>query len=248
MIARGDAPIDAGALLSRFASIPVGKDDVAESGLRRIFVGSPRSLGARARLRRWAMFRESFPDFERMRVLDLGGTVDTWQRSPIRPSHVTVLNLFHQLEADDDTMVLVNGDACCATDVLEAAGVDMNFDLVFSNSLIEHVGGHARRADFAKQVRDLAPRHWVQTPYRYFPVEPHWLFPGMQFMPLAARKKVAVHWPLGFTRNYSAHDAHEQVFWTELLSLTEMRDHFPTSTIRHERVFGLTKSLIALAD
>lgn len=52
-----------------------------------------------------------------------------------------------------------------------------DFGLVYSNSLIEHLGGHARRAAFAEQVRSLAPRHWVQTPYRYSLIKPHWLVP-----------------------------------------------------------------------
>lgn len=62
------------------------------------------------------------------------------------------------------------------------------FDLVYSNSVIEHVGGHARSCDFAGMVKTLARRHWgVQTPYRYFSIEPHWLFPGLQFLPQSAR-------------------------------------------------------------
>ena len=31
----------------------------------------------------------------------------------------------------------------------------------------------------------------MQTPYRYFPIEPHWLFPGMQFLPLPVRWSIA---------------------------------------------------------
>ena len=49
--------------------------------------------------------------------------------------------------------------------------------------MIEHPGGHGRRATFAEQVRSLAPRHWVQTPYRYFPIEPRWLLPLSPAMP-----------------------------------------------------------------
>ncbi len=38
---------------------------------------------------------------------------------------------------------------------------------------------------------------WVQTPYRYFPIEPHWIFPGFQFLPLSARTEISRRWPLG---------------------------------------------------
>ena len=214
--------------------------------LRRALVDSPTSLGAKARARRWDMFRVAFPAVENMRILDLGGRVETWHRAPFKPRHVTVLNLFEAGESDADWIVLVTGDACKATDALAEANVDTSFDLVFSNSLIEHVGGHARRSELAQQVRQLAPRHWVQTPYRYFPVEPHWLFPGMQFMPAAARVKIATHWPLVHTRPANVDEARRDVLWTELVSVTEMREYFPESSILRERVLGITKSLIAV--
>jgi hypothetical protein len=73
-------------------------------------------------------------------------------------------------ESDDDRILPVTGDACQAADALAKAGVDTSFELVFSNPLIEHVGGHARRSKLARQVHQLAPPHWVQTPYPYFPL------------------------------------------------------------------------------
>jgi hypothetical protein len=212
-----------------------------------MLVDSATSLGAKARMRRWEMFREAFPAIENLRLLDLGGTVETWHRAPVRPRHVTVLNLFEPGESDDDWINPVTGDACNATDALAEANVDTGFDVVFSNSLIEHVGGHARRSELAQQVRQLAPRHWVQTPYRYFPVEPHWLFPGMQLMPAATRVTIARHWPLGHTRPANVEEARHDVLWTELVSVTEMREYFPESAILHERVLGITKSLIAVS-
>lgn len=219
---------------------------MAGTQLRRILVDSPTSLGARTRMRRWQMLREAFPAIENMRVLDLGGTIEAWRRAPVRPEHVTVLNLFEPGESDDGWIVPVLGDACDATRVLAQADVDSRFDIVFSNSLIEHVGGHARRAELARQVRRLAPHYWIQTPYRYFPLEPHWLFPGMQFLPAAARVAIAAHWPLVHTRPANIDEARNEVLWTELVSITEMRDYFPTATILRERILGVPKSIIAV--
>jgi hypothetical protein len=216
------------------------------AAIRRLLVDSPTSLGAKLRMRRWEMFRSAFPTIDNLRVLDLGGTVETWRRAPVRPRHVTVLNLFEPGESEDDWITPVTGDACQATEALLNADLETSFDVVFSNSLIEHVGGHARRSELAQQVRQLAPRHWVQTPYRYFPLEPHWLFPGMQHMPVAARVKIAMHWPLVHTRPANIDQARQDVLWTELMSIAEMRDYFPTSTILHERVLGITKSIIAV--
>jgi hypothetical protein len=118
---------------------------------------------------------------------------------------------------------------------------------VFSNSLIEHVGGHAMRVRLSDEVHQLAPYHWVQTPYRYFPLEPHWLFPLMQFLPVVARGPIARRWPLAHTRPASPDEARDSVMWTELLSVTEMKAYFPRSTMAKERLFWLTKSLIAIA-
>lgn len=215
--------------------------------MRRLLVDSPTSLGAKVRMRRWEMFRSAFPMIDNLRVLDLGGTVEAWRRAPVRPRHVTVLNLFEPGESADDWVTPVTGDACRATEALRDANLETTFDVVFSNSLIEHVGGHARRSELAQQVRQLAPRHWVQTPYRYFPLEPHWLFPGMQHMPAAVRVQIAMHWPLVHTRPANMDEARRDVLWTELVSIVEMRDYFPTSTILHERVLGITKSIIAVA-
>jgi hypothetical protein len=216
--------------------------------VRRGFVESPSSIGGRARSRRWAALLEHFPDLAEMRVLDLGGTVDWWTRAPVRPAQVVVVNLYEPGDSADPACLPVTGDACAARDVLVAAGRDTSFDLVLSNSLIEHVGGHAQRLRLAEQVRTLAPYHWVQTPYRYFPMEPHWLFPGMQFLPVGARTAVAARWPLQHTRPATREDARSEVQWTELLSISEMRGYFPESEIYKERLAGVVKSLVAVSS
>lgn len=206
--------------------------------LRDRLVDNPRSVGARMRTRRWDMFQEEFPDIAEYNVLDLGGTAEYWRRAPVKPQHVTVVNLLEPGEPGDriDT---VTGDAC------EYKALDQ-FDLVVSNSLLEHVGGHAPRARLARVIRSSAPRHWVQTPYRYFPVEPHWLFPGMQFLPVSVKARIGLSWPLQHTRSPNHSEAVDSVLWTELIGKTEMTALFPESRVRFEFMLGLPKSLLAV--
>jgi hypothetical protein len=181
-----------------------------------------------------------------MHVLDLGGTAEAWRRAPVRPAGITVLNLFEPGSSDEEWLRPVTGDACHARAYLDAVGAPTRYDLVYSNSLLEHVGGHAPRSALAAEIDALAPHHWVQTPYRYFPVEPHWLFPGLQFLPVAARAKVAAVWPLAHSRPNGPSEAFSEVQWTELIGISEMRAYFPSSTILHEKFCGLIKSIIAV--
>lgn len=179
-----------------------------------------------------------------MSVIDLGGTAESWLRAPVRPAQVQVVNLEPEPEPSELPAWLRadQGDACD----LPATILSGSYDLVFSNSVIEHVGGHAQRMRFAEAVHKLSSRHWVQTPYRYFPVEPHWLFPGFQFLPLSARARVAHRWPLAHSPSASRQDGLAEAMTVELLSRAEMAYYFPHAELKPERILGVVKSLIAV--
>jgi Methyltransferase domain len=201
---------------------------------------SASSVAATLRARRWRTFLELFPDLGEMRVIDLGGTANYWAAAPVRPAHVLVVNLEEQ-KVDEPWMSSVVGDVCQLGPEL----ADERYDLVYSNSVIEHVGGHARRQDMADNIHRLSDRHWVQTPYRYFPIEPHWLFPGFQFLPAWLATKVSMHWPLLWSRPPDERTAMSGAMSVELLDRTQFGFYFPDSQVLSERVVGLTKSLIA---
>jgi hypothetical protein len=210
--------------------------------LRNRFVDAPGSLGERMRVARWERFRRCFPGIEGMRVVDLGGTADMWLRAPLRAKHVHLINLEeHPAELPD----WITAEVADVTDPAVAAALG-SYDVVFSNSTIEHVGGHSQRRKFVAAVETLAPLHWVQTPYRYFPVEPHFVAPGFQFLPLTARARLVRHWPLVHSRPGTPEEAMNAVVNIELLTRTEMRYLFPGSELLSERVAGVTKSLIAV--
>lgn len=225
---------------------PPDPDTVASADLtkkltsRFVDATNPLSISARARRRRWAKFAAAFPSIVDMHVLDLGGTPDFWESAPERPERVTLVNL--RSFSSTDLIIAVQGDACCPP-----AGItNSNFDLVVSNSLLEHVGGHAQRSRLADVIHAASSRHWVQTPYRYFPVEPHWLFPGLQFLPFAARVAVTNRWKLGNRFTTSRQEAIDSVHEVDLIGITQMADYFPDSVIWREKFGGLVKSIVAI--
>ncbi|MEV6985044.1 hypothetical protein AB0M95_27820 [Sphaerisporangium sp. NPDC051017] len=217
-------------------------------GVRSRLIGQPNSLNTGFRAKRMGMLLERFPDLARMEVIDLGGTVRTWTRSPVRPAHVHLVNPEPPVKgvADDvlpDWVTMEIGDACA----LPPHITGRRFDLVFSNSVMEHVGGHEMRRRFADSVHMLSDRHWVQVPHLYFPVEPHWVFPLFQFLPLPVQTTIAAKWPLSAwgKRPRTRAEALPLVMEVELMSRTHMRHYFPDSTLIAERFAGFTKSLIA---
>lgn len=200
----------------------------------------PGSVTYGFRQRRNEEFKRRFPDLADMRVLDLGGTADTWLTPSMRARSITIVNIDSAVkDPGQPGMELIHADAC--------AGGFGKYDLVFSNSMMEHLGGHARRRQFSDVVQESASSWWVQTPYRYFPIEPHWIFPGFQFLPFRLRLIICQHWDtLNMPACKETAEASELVASTELISATEMRVYFPTSEIWFERILGIPKSLVAI--
>jgi SAM-dependent methyltransferase len=76
-----------------------------------------------------------------------------------------------------------------------ASGTDLPFeddafDIAFSNAVIEHVGGRDEQRRFVHELCRVAPRVFVSTPNRRFPVEVHTLMPFVHWLPRDARDRV----------------------------------------------------------
>ncbi len=208
---------------------------IRRSAVRIAGSDNPDSFAGRARARRWGEFAARFPEIAELRVLDLGGTPRFWRAAPLRPRHVTVVNLLAE-PAQEQWIDSRTGDACQPQ--------EGDFDLVFSNSLIEHLPAQQRRR-FADVAAAAAPRLWVQTPNRHFPIEPHWLFPGVQYMPRGARRWLAHNWPGSNFAELPDELIESEVQNIELLTAAELGELFAGAEIWREKIGPLTKSLVA---
>jgi len=169
-------------------------------------------------------------------ILDVGGQQASWRDSPL-PCHVAVLNLAAPDAAGSCSWI--QGDA------LRIPFADRTFDVVFSNSVIEHVGNREQQRRFADEVQRVGKRYWVQAPNRHFPIEPHFLFPGFQFLPTSLRVLVSRYWPFSWDRHFGVSEAaiEESARTIRLPTASELADLFPGGIIDREVVFGLTKSV-----
>jgi hypothetical protein len=122
------------------------------------------------------------------KIIDLGGTVSYWKSLGCLYNdprvHITILNMFADREYDDGNLTMRRGDAC------DVAFPDHHFDVVHSNSVIEHVGSTASMARMAQEVVRLAPSYFVQTPNYWFPIEPHFKSPFVHWLPEDVRIRV----------------------------------------------------------
>lgn len=222
--------------------------------MKRPAVNRPDSLASRFRRRRFELILELLAPLlaqkDRVRVLDIGGRRDYWELAPpeIAPRlEILILNnedveLETGAKPDDGLDVTyVLGDAC----EMPQYG-DGSFDLAHSNSVIEHVGSLQNMARMADETRRVSRAYYVQTPYLWFPIEPHYGVPFFHWLPAATRAQLGWKRKIGYRAQMPTWRASAALAdHTELVDRTLMRELFPDAEHRRERFALMTKSLIA---
>jgi hypothetical protein len=66
---------------------------------------------------------------------------------------------------------------------------DDAFDIAFSNAVVEHVGGRDEQQRFVAELCRVAPRVFLSTPNRWFPIETHTLVPLVHWLPPRMRDR-----------------------------------------------------------
>ncbi|MEO7558872.1 MAG: class I SAM-dependent methyltransferase [Nitrosospira sp.] len=173
------------------------------------------------------------------RVLDIGGGAFPW--SYIKPSaKITLLNLELPESINDYPEIeFVAGNA------LHIPFDPMAFDLVFSNSVIEHVGDYRKQRQFAMGMLNAGKQLYCQTPNKWFPIEPHILTLFIHWFPFSVQRRLVRYFSVwGLVAKPSQKIIDETLRGLNLLSRKEFANLFPGCTMREEKVLGLTKSFI----
>ena len=197
------------------------------------------------RRRRFDLFLSLLRSLQgRVEVLDIGGTQQFWNLmlGDADPDiRVTLLNIDHQ-PVSSKRFISAAGDARSIPQF-----ADKSFDVVFSNSVIEHVGDYSDQRRMADEVRRVGRRYFVQTPNKRFPLEPHFLFPFFQYLPMGTRAWLVNKFDVGWYRRIPDRSAAlAEVESIQLLTRKQFAALFPEASIHEEKFGGLTKSFVAI--
>lgn len=217
----------------------------------RIFSYDEDSYISRLRSKRMNQLRPYFESVKAekggvVRILDVGGSHYFWKQSALFDPdsyHVTILNRVKEdLPVEAVGFSSVSGDAC------DLSSFKNKFDIVFSNSVIEHVGSVDNQIAMAKGIEAIGPSYIVQTPNFWFPLDPHSQVLCFQFLPhwfraFLIKIRGNINWfPAGKTYSECIVVSHS----IDMLSGKRFKKLFPNAEIITERLLGLPKSFIAV--
>jgi len=207
---------------------------------------NPNSLGARLRNKRQkefeTLFYTRFKKTDSVKILDVGGTDYFWKNSslPNEPTvEITLLNLTKE-KVNIPGIKSIVGDA---TNMPEFQ--DKSFDLVFSNSVIEHVYTWENQMKMAQEIQRVGKHFFVQTPNKYFPIEAHYAIPFAQFMPKSVMLPVLTKTRLSRLKKWNKADAEQYLDEILLVDEAGIKKLFAGASIYKERMLGMVKSLSA---
>jgi len=197
-------------------------------------------VSLRSRRRKLRLFLEELHPTAETSVLDVGadelafgegdgcGTLNFFEEHYPWPERITALGLQDGtgFRARYPAIQYVQGDACALP------FADGEFDIVFSNAVVEHVGDRERQRQLVAEAIRVGRRAFITTPNRRFPVEVHTRLPVVHWLP-----------------DRLAHPAYRAVgksFATEvhLLSKSSFRALFPGRV----RIVNLGLTLVAIVD
>lgn len=221
--------------------------------MQRPSVNDPKSSASRFRRRRFEFIKKliipMLEEKETLRIIDIGGRRDYWNL--LEPEHARRLSIV--ILNNEEIELGVGAREDDALDVTYALGDACNmaqfetgsFDLAHSNSVIEHVGSLQNMARMADEVRRVGRAYYIQTPYLWFPIEPHYGVPLFHWLPKAARASIGWRRKIGYRAKAQKYrTAMALADHTELVDMTLMRELFPDGELHKERFLGLVKSLV----
>lgn len=198
------------------------------------------SLGNQFREKRFSFFLDKMNKMEKpVTIFDVGGKINFWENRGLAGNlnyKITIVN-FEKEKSQYSNIKTLIGDA---TDLSQF--VDKSFDIVHSNSVIEHLYNFNNQSKMASEIVRVGKKYIVQTPNKYFFLEPHYLLPFFQFIPDKLKYLILTKTKLSRLKKWDKNFAKQYINEIRLLSLKEMKILFPKSKIYFEKFIGMNKS------
>ncbi len=114
------------------------------------------------------------------------------------------------------------------------------FALCFSNSVIEHLGTKENQQKMAAEMKRVGKFGYLQTLNKYFPIEPHFVFPFFQFLPHAITEFLVMHFNFMYVGRIARtkEEAHSIVTEIRLIGKKNYRHYFPKGISTKKRFSG----------
>lgn len=192
----------------------------------------------------------------RVRLIDLGGTAAFWENWGLAQQpllHVTLVNDHHLDKTHENEPITLPNIHNLRADVLTLSATDLaEYDVIFSNSLIEHLPGPQLQRQLAQAIIDSGRPYFLQTPNKRSPVDPHFPRPYVPFFAAYPRTLQARLLSWSSLGSGSAAPSYEAalVRLSNYYPLTArgVRQLFPQARIVMERPLGVPMSIIAMSE
>ncbi len=192
------------------------------------------------RRRRYDLFVRCLQPGPSDTMLDVGGYPWVWTAQPQFCGPIVTLNVdkiqWHKEDAPNHNITAMAGDGC------SLPLPDQSYDILFSNSVIEHVGDWQRQQQFAAEARRVGKALWVQTPAYECPIEPHYLTPFIHYFAPSLQRKIARWFTVwGLIERPNREQVAAMVGSIRLLRKAEMSRLFPDCEIITERLLWVVR-------
>ena len=198
------------------------------------------SLGNQFREKRFSFFLKKFNKMQKpISILDVGGKINFWENRGLAGNNdykITVLNIEKEKSNYSNINCLI-GDA---TNLNQFK--NKSFDIVHSNSVIEHLYNFENQKKMASEIMRVGQKYIVQTPNKYFFIEPHYLLPFFNIVPEKLKYLILTKTKLSRLKKWDKNFAKQYIKEIRLLSEKEMKTLFPNSKIYFEKFLGMNKS------
>ncbi|MBA4406633.1 methyltransferase type 11 [bacterium] len=184
-------------------------------------------------------------NLDEIKILDVGGSSYFWDeiRNSFKKSYQLVIVNLSKEEIGIGEYQKIVGDGKTLSFIK-----DKSFDIVVSNSVMEHLGTFNQQREMAENIKRVGRYYFIQTPAFIFPFEPHFLFPFFHWLPKWVRVKLVQNFNLGwFTKQKSKEDAQRLVNSIRILKKKELKRFFQNFEIISERLWFFTKSYLVIS-